>query len=143
MSENYVSELDIFYLLEATQKFEARLNLALMYFGLRLPQYRVLDVLDKSGKITVSDLSRNMNVSRATMSVLIAKLQKSGLIESLDNRLDKRSFYLLLTPAGLAKFKSAEAAVNLVRRNLEQTLTAESIVALNDFSRHIKRSRLD
>ena len=136
-------ELDAFFLLDAVQKFEARLNLALMYFGLRLPQYRVMDVLDKSGKITVSDLSRNMHVTRATMSVLIAKLQKSGLIESLDNRLDKRSFYIKLTEAGQTKFRGAEAAVNLVKQNLDQSLTPATIEALNEFSRHIRRSRLD
>ena len=69
-----MSKLDVFYLLDATQKFESKLNLALMYFGLRLPQYRVMDILNKSGKITVSDLSRSVDVSRATMSVLITKM---------------------------------------------------------------------
>ena len=137
-----MSKLDVFYLLDATQKFESKLNLALMYFGLRLPQYRVMDILNKSGKITVSDLSRSVDVSRATMSVLITKMQKAGLIETLNNRQDRRSFYLKLTESGLAKFYSAEAAVNLVLRNLEKTLSDVSIEALNEFSKKIKHSRL-
>ncbi len=138
-----MAELDILYLLDAEHKIEARLNMGLMYYGLRLPQYRVLEVLAKCGKITVSDLSRKLDLSRATVSVLITKLQKAGVLETLDNKMDRRSFYLRLTDAGEYRFRGAENAVNLVIRNLESELPSNTIEVLNSFAKQVMKSRLD
>ena len=138
-----MDELDILFLLDAKQKLESRLNMCLMYFGLRLPQYRVLEVIARSGKITVSDLSRSLDLSRATVSVLITKLQKAGVVETLDNKVDKRSFYIRLTEAGNVRFRGAENAVRLVLRNLESRLSSNTIQILNDFARQVMKSRLD
>lgn len=118
--------------------FERKINLALMYYGLRLPQYRVLDVLDKSGKMTVSDLSRKLEVTRATMSVLVAKLQKAGLVEYVNNKVDKRSFYIKLSEAGDFRLKNAGQAFQLMQRNLCQALPDEIIDALNTFSLRLR-----
>lgn len=134
-----MSDIDMVGLLEAIQIFERKINLALMYYGLRLPQYRVLDVLDKSGKITVSDLSRKFDVTRATMSVLVAKLQKAGLVESLDNKVDKRSFYIKLTEPGRGRLKSAEQAFQLILRGMCKSLSDDTIEALNSFSRGVRQ----
>jgi DNA-binding MarR family transcriptional regulator len=129
-----MSDFDILSLLETIQIFERKINLALMYYGLRLPQYRVLSLLHKSGRITVSDLSRRLDVTRATMSVLIAKLRKAGLVECLNNRVDKRSFYIILTEAGSLRLKNAEQAFELMQKSICKSLPAETIQALNQFS---------
>lgn len=135
-------ELDILALLESIQVFERKLNLALMYWGLRLPQYRVLDLLDKSGKITVSDISRKLSVTCATMSVLVAKMKDAGLVESLDNKKDKRSFYVKLTGAGHARFRSAEQTVLVIQRGVCKSLSAETVAAINSFSRDMVHGRI-
>ena len=80
-----MDKLQVLELLEATQQFEKKLNLALMYSGLRIPQFRVMLFLEKSGNITVSDLSRYMNVTRATMSVLVNQLLTAGEVKSRSN----------------------------------------------------------
>jgi DNA-binding MarR family transcriptional regulator len=129
-----MSDVDVLRLLDAIQVFERKINLALMYYGLRLPQYRVLDSLDKAGKITVSDLSRKLDVTRATMSVLVTKMQKAGLVVYLDNKVDKRSFYIKLTEAGSARLRSAEQAFHLMQKNMSQSLPEDIIDALNTFS---------
>lgn len=137
-----MSDVEILRLLEAIQVFERKINLALMYYGLRLPQYRVLDVLDKSGKITVSDLSRKFDVTRATMSVLVAKLQKAGLVVSLDNKMDKRSFYIILTDAGRARLNSAMLAFELIQKNMCKSLPDDIIDALNAFSLGVRHGSI-
>lgn len=127
-------EIDVLRLLEAVQVYERKINLALMYYGLRLPQYRVLDVLNRSGKMTVSDLSRKLDVTRATMSVLIAKLHKAGLVEYIDNKVDRRSFYIRLSELGGARLEIAARAFDLMQRNLCRSLSQDIIGALNMFS---------
>lgn len=128
-------------LLDAMQVFERKINLALMYYGLRLPQYRVLETLDKSGKMTVSDLSRKFDVTRATMSVLVARMQKAGLVVYLDNKVDKRSFYVRLSDAGIARFQIAEQAFQLMQKSLCQSLPEDVTVALETFSHNVRPDR--
>ena len=126
-----MESLHIIQLLEATQIFEKKLNLALMYSGLRIPQFRAMLFLEKSGKITVSDLSRYLNVTRATMSVLVNDLLKADIVESIKNPKDKRSFYLLLTESGVRRLELAKKEVNLVQEKISSEFTAETIQTLN------------
>lgn len=126
-----MESLHIIQLLEATQIFEKKLNLALMYSGLRIPQFRAMLFLEKSGKITVSDLSRYLNVTRATMSVLVNDLLKADIVESIKNPLDKRSFYLRLTESGLRRLELARKEVNLVQEKISSEFTSDTIETLN------------
>jgi len=137
-----MSDIDVLRLLEAIQVFERKINLALMYYGLRLPQYRVMDVLDKAGKMTVSDLSRKLDVTRATMSVLVSKLQKAGLVEYQDNKVDRRSFYIKLTESGRTRLNSAAQAFQLMQKTICQSLPVETVDALNSFSLGVRTGRL-
>jgi len=131
--------LNVFALLEATQAFERKLNLALMYAGLRLPQFRAMDFLEKSGKITVSDLSRQLNVTRATTSVLVNELMNMGVVENLVNRSDKRSFYIKLTDSGFKRLTMARREVSLVEEKISGEFSEEEVAALNVFSKMIRK----
>lgn len=126
--------LNVLDLLEIMQALERKINLALNYAGLRLPLYRAMACLEKSGKITVSDLSRQLNVTRATTSVLVSQLKKANIIETIDNRADKRSFYVLLTMSGTLRLELARKEVAFVVRNISKRYPAEVIQALNDFT---------
>lgn len=137
-----MSELDLLRLMDAVQVFERKINLALMYYGLRLPQYRVLETLDRAGKISITDLSRHFGVSRATTSVLVAKMHKAGLVTYLDNRADKRSSYLSLTELGQGRLKIARQAFELMQKSICETLPESVIDALNVFSQEIQHRRL-
>lgn len=137
-----MGDVDILRLMEAIQVFERKLNLALMYHGLRIPQYRVLNILDKVGKITVSDLSRKLDVTRATMSVLVTKMQKAGLVSYLENKTDKRSFYVKLTEAGRLRLLSAEQAFQVMQKRMSETLPRDTIDSLNAFAIGVRPDRL-
>ena len=121
---------DVLELLETVQVFENKLNLALMYSGLRLPQFRAMVFMEKAGKITVSDLGRQQGISRATASVLVASLKKAGIIESVSNSADKRSFYIRLTASGLNRLQLAKKEVALVEERLVQKIPQDILPAL-------------
>lgn len=136
-----MSYLRVIELLETIQIFERKINLALMYSGLRLPQFRAMLFLRKLGKITVSDLSRHLNVTRATVSALINELNKAGIVESVANTADKRSFYIRLTDSGLRRLELASREVALMEENLTREFDKEIIAALNAFSHTINRDK--
>lgn len=134
-----MTQLKVMELLEATQIFERKLGLALMYSCLRLPQFKAMLFLEQLGKITVSDLSRHLNVTRATVSVLISELVKAGLVENLVNKTDKRSFYLRLTESGVKRLALAKSEVAMVTESLSRNYCDETVQALNQFACSIHR----
>ena len=74
-----MENLDVVKLLKAAQTLERNISVSLMYSGLRVPQYRLLDALAGMGQATVTEMSEKLNVRRATASVLINELIESGI----------------------------------------------------------------
>ncbi len=133
-----MTKLNVLDLLEAVRVYERKFTLSLTYSGLRIPQFRVIDFLDKSGKITVSDLSRHINVTRATISVLVTELITAGIVESIKNKNDKRSFYIKLTERGKTRLAVARTEISLVEEKISNGLSLDTIDCLNDFSSVIR-----
>jgi len=129
-----MEHLDVLKFIDVTCVFERKINLALNYAGLRLPHFNAIRYLATAGKVTVSDLSRAMCVSRATMSVLATQLIKAGVIEAIENRADKRSHYLKLTTLGLNRLKVAQQEVALVEKKISQRLSPKLVETLNQVS---------
>lgn len=134
-----MAKLNVLDLLDAVLAFEQKVNLALMYSALRLPQYRVMVFLEKAGKITVTDLSKQLNVTRATMSVLVNDLLKADIVESLKNSTDKRSFYVRLTESGQKRLAVARKDLGFVEDSISENFTEEIITSINEFSCMIRR----
>lgn len=129
-----MEQLNVVELLEKLGSFERKVNLALNYAGLRLPQFKALSCIENSGKITVSDLSRSLRVTRATASVLVNQLIKSSSVEVIKNRSDKRSHYLRLSELGIQRLAIAKQEINLVMVKLSRKLPQEVIVTLNNIT---------
>lgn len=132
-----MEQLNVIEFIEKLGVFERKINLALNYTGLRLPHYKALSCLENTGKITVSDLSRTLSVTRATTSVLVNQLIKAGVVETLENRTDKRSHYLRLTELGMQRLELARQEVNLVIQKISRKLPQELIRTLNHIPRII------
>lgn len=138
---SFMNSLHILDILEAIQNIEKKLNLALVYSRLRLPQFRTLLLLEKSGKMTVSDLSRCLNVTRATMSVLVNQLIDYGLLDTVEHKKDKRSFFLQLSEKGIARLELAKNELELAMDHINIHLDEQKIEALNQFAREtLKRN---
>ena len=77
-----MEHLDVVGLLRAVQILERNMSVALMYSGLRIPQFRMLNVLSQAGQATVTEMSEKLHVTRATASVmaLFAKWTPMGTI---------------------------------------------------------------
>ena len=130
--------LNVFDLLEGIQVVERKISLALMYSGLRMPQFRAMHFLEKSGQTTVSALSRKLNVTRATASVLVNELMKADLVVAVENQTDRRSFYLELTESGKRRLAAAREEIAVVQTNISRDLSEETIRVLNGFSETIR-----
>jgi DNA-binding MarR family transcriptional regulator len=130
-----MEHLDVVGLLKAAQTLERNVSVSLMYSGLRIPQFRLLDVLAEVGQATVTEMSERLRITRATASVLINDMIRAGIVAVVENPSDRRSFHIRITEHGLGKLQVARSDVGVLRNEISGRYPAEMIRALNEFAR--------
>jgi DNA-binding MarR family transcriptional regulator len=129
-----MENLNVLGLLTAVQTLERNMSVSLMYAGLRVPQYRLLDALAGMGQATVTEMSEKLRIRRATASVLINELIKSGIVEVTENASDRRSFHIRLSEMGAGKLEAARKDIAVFREKLSKKYSPETIKILNEFA---------
>src|SRR5690606_18823636 len=64
------------------------------------PQLLLLQILHNKGDMTISELSRDMSLSQATVTTILDRLEKRELVTRVRSQLDKRKVYPQLTHKG-------------------------------------------
>ena len=129
-----MEQLDVVELLRAVQTLERNASVALMYSGLRMPQFRLLATLEQMGQATVTEMSARLHVTRATASVMVNELIRTGIVAVLENPTDRRSFHIRLTENGTNKLHVARSDLAVLQEKLSQRLSPQAIAALNEFT---------
>jgi len=130
-----MEQLDLVGLLRAMQKLERNISVSLMYSGLRIPQFRLLDILAGMGQATVTEMSQRLHITRASASVLINELIRSGIVAVVENPSDRRSFHVRLTELGSNKLHVARSDAAVLRDKMSRKFPPEAIALLNEFAR--------
>lgn len=130
-----MGEFDLVELLKAVQKLEKRVSVALMYSGLRIPQFRFLDRLERAGQATVSEMSHALGITRGTASVMTNELIAAHIVATIENEHDRRSFHIHLTDQGRHKLNVARSDVGVLQQKLATELPPEALAALAVFTR--------
>ncbi len=138
-----LKRLDVTSLLNALQQLERNTTVALMYSGLRIPQFRLLTLLETMEQATVTELSSALNITRASVSVMVNELLKSGVLMSDEHPQDRRSFHLHLSDLGRNKLKVAHKDLGVMQAELSQRLGAEMVVHVNAFAERLLRRHHD
>lgn len=68
--------------------------------GLTAPQLLILQAIASRGEMTMGDIATEVSVSQATVTTILDRLEKRGLIERKRGERDKRRVYAYLTPSG-------------------------------------------
>lgn len=129
-----MSTLDVFGVLQALQELERDVSVSLMYAGLRIPQYRLLDRLDGMGRATVTELSRDLGITRGSTSVLVNTLIGSGIVVVEENPGDRRSFHIHLSELGRNKLNVARSDLAVLSDKLTQRYPDDITELLNRFA---------
>lgn len=67
---------------------------------LTMPQMYILITIDKKHDCTVTDIVNEMNISKATVSILTTKLELLKLVKKVSDKNDKRITHMILTEKG-------------------------------------------
>lgn len=82
--------------------------LASMGHDITPSQYYVLRKLAESGRINVSALAAELDVSLSAVTALIDRLSRAGLVERQRDDTDRRLVWLELTPHGREVFRQCQ-----------------------------------
>jgi DNA-binding MarR family transcriptional regulator len=98
-------------------------------FGISIPQLLCLTRLgnEEGYQATQKELTEYLNLNSSTVTGIINRLEKKGLIARLPKKGDKRTTYVALTSAG---YKLLKNSPNLLHEKLAQNLQKLSPVQL-------------
>lgn len=109
-------------------------------FGLQRGEYDVLAALRRAGAphtLSPSALSDTLMLSRAGMTNRLDRLESAGLIERRNNREDRRSMHIDLTPAGLELVDEVTTKHVANESELLSSLSATERRSLNAIARKL------
>jgi len=86
---------------------ELRSRKMFQQYGLTGPQFVVLKELENPREITVGEIAVNVSLSSATVTDILGRLEKRGLVERTRSDRDKRRVLVKATEDGLALLQSA------------------------------------
>ena len=96
---------------EAQVGFSRYFAVLLNQAGLTLPQYALLNQLESSGKIPMTEAAKQLHISKAAVTHLVDRLQKNLYLKRLPHDKDRRVFLLEIQPKGTALVHKVQAYV--------------------------------
>lgn len=126
-----------FYLMTRTMAgYYAMLEKALKKAGVDQPRWRVLMILGAKNPSTMSELSERAVIKASTMTRLIQRMQRQGLVASARRPGDNRISEVTLTPLGRERLKMVRAIGGQI---FQHTFGAVEDTKLKDFVAILKR----
>jgi DNA-binding MarR family transcriptional regulator len=106
--------------------------------GLEVAQYRVLGILMKSGSRPISEIGRELFISKPYMTVLIDSLMEKGWIVRGNDPDDRRVILISITPDGKKHLHRAFEVYKADVKNLLNGLGKNDISRLCSAVEHLK-----
>ena len=97
---------------------------------INLTAYRILNIVDTWGTISISELSRTCGIDRGQISRTADVLAGQGLVRFQDDSDNRRKKLVALTDAGLAKLDEVRPRFLSRNRHLEEALGPEALDGL-------------
>jgi MarR family 2-MHQ and catechol resistance regulon transcriptional repressor len=109
--------------------------------GLTSSQFDVIATLGDTGGMTCKELSEKTLVTKGTLTGVLDRLVKKGLIERVPSREDRRCTLIRLTPKGEARFREVfPAHIEYLRPHFQRALTAAEASKLRELLLRLQES---
>lgn len=130
-----VSDWPMYYLLRTERAHMRNATRLLAPHDLHHREWRLLAIADERGPIGVGDLAEAAGLERPTVSKMLERLERRGLVHRADGEDDARSAPVVLAAKGLSKLRETEP---LVRGLLERYAAGMSRSDYADLMRLLK-----
>lgn len=100
--------------------------------GFTISQTYTMIELNKSGQLTMNDLSNKMNLSISTMTRVVEKLVRDGYAKRIKGKEDKRIVNIVLTKQGEESTKALNKSISLYYQKIVEHLPEGEIETVLD-----------
>ncbi|MFO7785449.1 MAG: MarR family transcriptional regulator [Desulfatiglandales bacterium] len=97
---------------------------------LTLSQIHAVEILNSQGVLKMKELAEKMGVTTGTLTVLVDRLEKAGLVERRPHETDRRSIRVLLTDRGLSIAQEHHKLHRRLTQELTSSMSKEEISSL-------------
>lgn len=141
MPEGSVSRLG--YLIYRVERLvRARLDEGLRALGASTPEYVTLSVLRNHDGLSCAQLARWGCVTPQAMNLVIASLERQGLVRRSPDPADRRSLRTSVTPGGLELLERCDTVMDEIEREMLLDVDGETLrAALDDCAHSLDGSR--
>ncbi len=123
-----------YLLIKASRFLKGALDRRLQEYDVTATQFSVLNQISyKNGNITSAEVADCLESDRPTISGVINRLEKSGLVEKVDNPDDKRSVYLKLNQQTLELVDEIRDVSDQVNRDIFEILTESEASNMKEY----------
>jgi DNA-binding MarR family transcriptional regulator len=102
--------------------------------GLTSPQIVLMQAIQQAKELTIGEAAQRVNLSQATVTSILDRLEKRDLVYRIRSVSDKRKVYVSLTPTGLETLFNAPLPL--------QSSFVNQFEALKDWEQHMILSAL-
>lgn len=125
-------------LLHSSDIIEKRLATLLTPVGITPRQARILNVLNRIGEVSQTILTQQFDVTSGSMSTMIERLLKLGMIERRKNPEDRRGDLISITEEGIAVLHEVRDVWQDIDELIEEKLGPEKAALLTELTRELK-----
>ena len=109
--------------------------------GLTESQFDVIATLGDTGGMTCKELSEQTLVTKGTLTGVLDRLEKKGLIARVPSREDRRAIFIRLTPKGEKRFHEVfPRHISFMKPYFERALTPAEVTQLRELLLRLKES---
>ena len=112
-------------------------------YGLTLPQWKTLGAIRKHDSVTQVALSSELDIDAMTLSGILDRMEKRGLIERFVHPDDSRAKLARLTPEGLELVSAAQVVGFEVFQQAMAGLTPDDLTTLVGYLTRIRDNLTD
>lgn len=135
---------DVKELIDNFQDFHKNVHYTMMektdQFDISANQTRLLLVVQKHQDIKQNVLAKKLNVTKATLSVRLQRLEKLGYLTRLQDEHDKRNYKIKITSMGEAFIEEAIKIMKEKTMIIFKGVTKEQINVINDVIKIMKEN---
>lgn len=125
-------------LLHSANILEKRLATLLTPVGITPRQARILNVLNRVGEVSQTVLTEQFDVTSGSMSTMIDRLLKLGMIERRKNPKDRRGDLISITNQGMTVLHEVRDAWQDIDELIGEKLGSDKAALLTDLTRELK-----
>ncbi len=101
--------------------------------GLSPPQMHTLEIIGHHERLRMKDLAEKMGITTGTLTVMVDRLEKGGLVVRQPHPTDRRSYVIVLTDMGRDHFHEHHQLHCLLTKELTASLDEDELTNLKHY----------